>query len=146
MSYHINQIPNGEYGKLSKVVEELHELKDSIQQNNRIMSLCELSDILGAMDGCFGERINLQFQPSESEQNIIKEVYNLEYEFPDTEWVDKLLGIVETEASNEFIAHIIQCMIVEYLIVNFKTISIHDVLIMSDRTKIAFETGYRKSK
>lgn len=49
--YHLTEIPRGEYGKLSKVIEEAMELKDAMEQGNKIMCLIELSDILGAIEG-----------------------------------------------------------------------------------------------
>lgn len=49
--YHFNDIPRGEYGKLSKVIEEALELEDAMQQGQKLMCLIELSDILGAIEG-----------------------------------------------------------------------------------------------
>lgn len=51
MGYHINDIQRGQFGEISKIEEELAELKDAIQQKNRIMELCELSDLCGAIEG-----------------------------------------------------------------------------------------------
>lgn len=51
MGYHINDIKRGEFGKASKIVEEVHELLDSLEQKNRIMALQELSDLYGAVRG-----------------------------------------------------------------------------------------------
>lgn len=51
MGYHIANIPCGIYGDISKIEEELSELKDAINQGNRIMQLIELSDLLGAISG-----------------------------------------------------------------------------------------------
>ena len=51
MSYHLREIKRGEFGEISKIQEELDELIDSVEQNNKIMALCELSDIFGAMAG-----------------------------------------------------------------------------------------------
>jgi len=48
--YHLRDIPRGELGKSSKMQEELHELVDAEQQANKIMALCELSDLYGAME------------------------------------------------------------------------------------------------
>jgi phosphoribosyl-ATP pyrophosphohydrolase len=49
--YHLTDIPKGEYGQLSKVIEEALELKDAMEQGQKIMCLVELSDILGAIEG-----------------------------------------------------------------------------------------------
>lgn len=51
MGYHINEIKRGEFGKVTKIYEELEELLDSLEQKNRIMALQELSDLYGAVRG-----------------------------------------------------------------------------------------------
>ena len=51
MGYHIDEIPRGEFGEVSKIREELLELEDAIKQNNTIMALIELSDMIGAIEG-----------------------------------------------------------------------------------------------
>lgn len=51
MSYHLRPIIiKGKYGDLSKVYEELDELAESLEQNNRILALVELSDLYGAIE------------------------------------------------------------------------------------------------
>lgn len=49
--YHLAQIARGIYGDLSKVYEEVDELKDAEEQGNRLMVLQELSDTIGAIRG-----------------------------------------------------------------------------------------------
>ncbi|NIQ15865.1 MAG: hypothetical protein GTO02_16160 [Candidatus Dadabacteria bacterium] len=49
--YHLEQIPRGEYGEISKIIEEASELKDAMEQGQKLMCLIELSDILGAIEG-----------------------------------------------------------------------------------------------
>ena len=49
--YHFKEIPQGEYGELSKIIEEYHELMDAAEQNNTILILCELADLVGAIEG-----------------------------------------------------------------------------------------------
>lgn len=49
--YHLAEIPRGKYGEISKIGEEFIELKDAVDQNNRIMALLELSDLIGAIEG-----------------------------------------------------------------------------------------------
>lgn len=46
--YHLSPIPRGTYGDLDKVYEEIEELKDAEAQGNRVMTLLELSDTIGA--------------------------------------------------------------------------------------------------
>jgi len=61
--YHLQNIPKGLYGDLSKVREEFHELADAYEQNSRIMVLHELSDLYGAieafLDNEFEGKINM---------------------------------------------------------------------------------------
>lgn len=47
--YHIRSIPRGEVGEVSKIIEEVLELEDAVEQGIRIMQLCELSDIILAI-------------------------------------------------------------------------------------------------
>jgi len=51
MGYHLREIKKGEYGEISKIEEELDELKEALEQDNMIMAMCELSDVYGALDG-----------------------------------------------------------------------------------------------
>ena len=51
MGYHLVDIDRGTYGEISKIEEELDELKDAVRQGNRIMELVELSDLVGAVKG-----------------------------------------------------------------------------------------------
>lgn len=47
--YHNTIIPRGKLNTSSKILEEVYELIDSEQQGNKIMALCELSDIIAAI-------------------------------------------------------------------------------------------------
>jgi hypothetical protein len=49
MGYHIAKIKKGTIGEVSKIQEELDELKDALQQDADIMALVELSDLYGAI-------------------------------------------------------------------------------------------------
>ncbi len=48
--YHIATIPKGELGELSKIQEELLELKDAEAQGDRVMALVEAADLYGALE------------------------------------------------------------------------------------------------
>lgn len=48
--YHLKHIKKGVLGELSKVFEEVKELKDAKKQKAKVMILVELSDILGAIE------------------------------------------------------------------------------------------------
>lgn len=47
--YHLVAISKGELGELSKIQEELDELKDAMQQGSKIMAAVELADLMGAV-------------------------------------------------------------------------------------------------
>jgi len=49
--YHNKEIPRGEYGELSKITEEYNELMDAADQDNSILIMCELADLVGAIEG-----------------------------------------------------------------------------------------------
>ena len=51
MGYHAVEIPRGTYGEFSKIEEEFLELQDAVNQNNPVMMLCELTDLIGAIEG-----------------------------------------------------------------------------------------------
>lgn len=52
MGYHLRKIATeGVYGQPSKIREELEELEEALEQENRIMALCELADLYGAIEG-----------------------------------------------------------------------------------------------
>lgn len=50
MGYHKIEIQKGVLGEISKIQEELDELKDGEAQGVRLLMLCELADIIGAVD------------------------------------------------------------------------------------------------
>jgi ribosome-binding protein aMBF1 (putative translation factor) len=47
--YHEANIPKGVFGERSKIEEELAELIDAERQGVRIMAMCELADLYGAL-------------------------------------------------------------------------------------------------
>lgn len=51
MSYHVRNIPRGTFGEFDKIMEEVIELQDSIEQDAKIMAINELADIIGAIEG-----------------------------------------------------------------------------------------------
>lgn len=48
--YHLTEIPKGEIGEISKILEETLEIVDASKQNCKIMVLVELSDLVGAIE------------------------------------------------------------------------------------------------
>lgn len=50
MGYHKKEIDKGVLGEFSKVKEEFQELEDAFEQEDSILILCELSDMIGAIE------------------------------------------------------------------------------------------------
>lgn len=50
MGYHLRPIRKGDLSHPSKIIEEVDELEDALEQGNRILALCELADIYGALE------------------------------------------------------------------------------------------------
>lgn len=50
MGYHLKKIKKGKLGEFSKIQEEFEELLDAVEQDNVILQLCEIADLLGAID------------------------------------------------------------------------------------------------
>ena len=50
MGYHKTKIEKGILGEFSKIKEEFQELEDAIEQKDTILTLCELSDMIGAIE------------------------------------------------------------------------------------------------
>lgn len=48
--YHRNIITKGILGYPSKIQEELEELQDAISQEDKILTICEMSDLYGALE------------------------------------------------------------------------------------------------
>jgi len=59
MGYHIREIKRGVYGERSKIMEELQEWKDAVEQDNPVMELIELSDLIGAIAGHTEKQFNI---------------------------------------------------------------------------------------
>jgi len=50
MGYHLREITKGRLGEFSKIREEFEELSDAMEQDAKILVLCELADLVGAID------------------------------------------------------------------------------------------------
>ena len=62
MGYHLSPIPKGELGEFSKIQEEFMELLDANNQSNPILELCELSDLLGAIELYTTSKFNIKLE------------------------------------------------------------------------------------
>ncbi len=60
MSYHTKHIPKGILGEMSKITEEYTELLDGFEQDNPLLVLCELADLLGAIEAYTTKKYNIE--------------------------------------------------------------------------------------
>jgi len=61
IGYHISDIQKGKLGTISKIQEELDELKDAEGQKSKILIMVELSDLYGAIEEyCINQNINME--------------------------------------------------------------------------------------
>ena len=59
--YHVTDIQKGKLGTISKIQEELDELKDAENQGSKIMTMVELSDLYGAIEEyCTQQNITME--------------------------------------------------------------------------------------
>ena len=59
-NFHKNkQIFKGKIGEFSKIQEEFEELKDAIEQGDRVLTICELTDLIGAIEFYSSNYFNL---------------------------------------------------------------------------------------
>lgn len=59
MGYHTREIKKGKLGEFSKITEEYEELLDGFKQNNPVLQLCEIADLLGALEAYTKKNWNL---------------------------------------------------------------------------------------
>ena len=74
--YHKDIIVKGIYGQLSKITEELQELKDAETQNNYILLLCELSDLYGAIEA-YALSMNISMETIKVMSNATKRSFDI---------------------------------------------------------------------
>jgi hypothetical protein len=61
MGYHQTEIKKGKLGEFSKIEEEFMELKDAHQQGVKVLQICELCDLTGAIEA-YAEKFGLGLQ------------------------------------------------------------------------------------
>lgn len=62
MGYHTREFKKGVLGEFSKVEEEWEELLDARLQDGKILELCELADLHGAIDAYVKAKFNLTIE------------------------------------------------------------------------------------
>lgn len=61
MGYHTKEIEKGVLGEFSKIKEEFLELEDGYEQGNKLLMLCEIADLLGAISA-YIKKYNLDLE------------------------------------------------------------------------------------
>jgi NTP pyrophosphatase (non-canonical NTP hydrolase) len=75
MGYHKNEIKKGVIGEFSKIQEEIDELSDAIEQGDKVLQICELTDLMGAIE-CFSiDKFNLTLEDLIKFSNKTKESF-----------------------------------------------------------------------
>lgn len=72
--YHLNEIKKGTLGELSKLEEELAEIKDAMEQDSKIMVQVELADLYGAMEA-FAANYGLTMDDLKNFSDITKRAF-----------------------------------------------------------------------
>lgn len=62
MGYHKREIVKGTIGEFSKIQEEWDELIDAHEQEAKLLELCELSDLYGAIDAYVHNKYGMSIQ------------------------------------------------------------------------------------
>jgi len=62
MAYHTREIVKGEIGEFSKIREEFEELEDAYMQSDNILQICELTDLIGAIELYSKNKYNLTLE------------------------------------------------------------------------------------
>lgn len=75
MGYHITNIKKGKLGEFSKIEEEFNELKDAFEQSDKILQLCELSDLIGAIESYTTSKFNVSLDDLISFSNKTKSAF-----------------------------------------------------------------------
>lgn len=75
MGYHIRKIEKGVFGHISKIEEELEELKDARFQKVRILEMCELADLYGALRQFVLEEYNLNMEDLEKMADLTESAF-----------------------------------------------------------------------
>ncbi len=75
MGYHENKIDKGTFGEFSKIIEEYQELCDAHSQYNPILELCELADLIGAIEEYAEKKFNIQLDEIIAMKERTKEAF-----------------------------------------------------------------------
>jgi len=74
--YHKKHIEKGVIGEFSKVLEEIEEIKDAVDQGCKIMELVELSDLYGAIELYVENKHQISMNDLKVMSDITKRAFN----------------------------------------------------------------------
>ena len=75
MGYHSINVPKGTYGELDKIQEEFTELKDAHNMGDKILMICECSDLYGALEGFVEKYFGLTMEDLKKFSNKTKSAF-----------------------------------------------------------------------
>lgn len=74
MGYHKTKIKKGKLGKFSKIKEEFLELEDGVNQANKVLQICEMCDLIGAIEA-YAIKFNLTLADLIAMKTATKEAF-----------------------------------------------------------------------
>ncbi len=74
MGYHKKEIKKGSLGEYSKIREEFDELTDAVEQNNSVLIICELTDLVGAIEE-YAKKWNLSIDDLKAFSDLTKSAF-----------------------------------------------------------------------
>lgn len=75
MGYHKYTIPKGELGEFSKIIEEFEELEDAVDQKVKVLIICELCDLIGAIEAFSTKHFNLTLEDLMKMKDLTKKAF-----------------------------------------------------------------------
>ena len=75
MGYHTTDIPKGVLGEFSKIKEEFLELEDAHLQDCKVLQICELTDLIGAIEEFSLSKFKLSLEDLISFSDKTKEAF-----------------------------------------------------------------------
>jgi len=75
MGYHKINIKKGTLGEFSKIQEEFDELTDAVEQDSHILILCELADLVGAIESYSQTKWNITLEQIIDMKNKTKSAF-----------------------------------------------------------------------
>jgi len=74
MGYHKKEITKGILGEFSKINEEFEELTDAVEQENKVLIICELTDLVGSIEE-YIKKYNLTLNDLIEFSNLTKQAF-----------------------------------------------------------------------